>query len=140
MNLFRRDLKPKTHATRRNRTPKPEPAGTENATRSQLSDVSSYRFFLPLNKTASRTTMNANQTAYIVKTSFVVVSGSNNISESLFQKIGLLPASELDLRLILVELVDDKAVERRREKGHQHDAKENQRRIVNFKHLLLPVG
>lgn len=84
--------------------------------------------------------MNANQTAYIVKTSFVVVSGSNNISESLFQKIGLLPASELDLRLVLVELVDDKAVERRRKKGHQHDAKQNQWRVVNFQHLLLPVG
>jgi hypothetical protein len=83
--------------------------------------------------------MNANQTAYIVKTSCVVVSGSNSM-ESLFQKIELVLASELDLRLVLVELVDDKAVERRREKSHQHDAKQNQWRIVNFKHLLLPVG
>jgi hypothetical protein len=83
--------------------------------------------------------MNANQTPYISSTWRVVVSVSNSMVASHFQEIRPKLASELDLRLVLVELVDNKAVNDGRKKRQQDDAKQHQRWIVNFKHLLLRV-
>ena len=45
--------------------------------------------------------------------------------------------SELDVRLGLVVLVDKEAVQLRRKESQHHDAKEHERRIVDFKHFLL---
>jgi hypothetical protein len=41
-----------------------------------------------------------------------------------------------DLRLVLLELIDEKAVEKRRQERQHHYAKKHQWRIVDFKHFL----
>jgi hypothetical protein len=48
-----------------------------------------------------------------------------------------LAISELDVRFVLVELVDEKAVQLGKQECHQDDAKEHEGRVVDFKHVLL---